>query len=195
MVADIILFPLETVLNRLHLQGTRTIIDSLENGVEVTPILTSYAGVMDCVRTTVEEEGMSGLYKGFGALILQYGVQILIIRTMKIVLENNPFGIGGTGGTTSSNQSDRSTPPLVVGDNRATPPVHHSRSEPADIAGRNLYDFHSRHGRITPPTTMNINRDPYAASFDPNTTTDGQEIRYRSRLTNYSPTTGNSGVR
>jgi len=153
--------------------------------------------VMDCIRTTVEEEGMSGLYKGFGALILQYGVQILIIRTMKVVLENNPFGIGGNGGgATSSNHSDRSTPPLVVGalngDRTSTPPVHHSRSEPADIAGRNLYDFQNRHhGRRTPPTTMNINRDPYA---DPNTA-DGQEIRYRSRLTNYSPTTGNSGIR
>ncbi|CAG7835682.1 unnamed protein product, partial [Allacma fusca] len=74
MVADVLLFPLETILHRLHLQGTRTIIDSLDTGLEVTPIITSYNGVLDCVRTTVEEEGFSGLYKGFGALILQYGL-------------------------------------------------------------------------------------------------------------------------
>ena len=56
-VADILLFPLETILHRLHLQGTRTIIDSLDSGIEVTPIITSYGGVIDCIRTTVEEEG------------------------------------------------------------------------------------------------------------------------------------------
>jgi solute carrier family 25 protein 46 len=92
MVADILLFPLETILHRLHLQGTRTIIDSLDCGIEVTPIITSYGGLIDCIRTTVEEEGVSGLYKGFGALIMQYGLQILIIRTVKIILEQTTFG-------------------------------------------------------------------------------------------------------
>jgi len=107
--------------NRLHLQGTRTIIDSLDCGIEVTPVITGYEGVLHCFRTIIEEEGFSGLYKGFGmpglfnftsnipvlcsktnlcvlliiiagALILQYGVQILLIRLVKIVLEKNPFG-------------------------------------------------------------------------------------------------------
>lgn len=61
MVADILLFPLETILHRLHLQGTRTIIDSLDCGIEVTPIITSYGGVLDCVRTIVDEEGINKL--------------------------------------------------------------------------------------------------------------------------------------
>ena len=49
-VADVLLYPLETVLHRLHLQGTRSIIDNLDSGIEVTPILTRYEGVADCFR-------------------------------------------------------------------------------------------------------------------------------------------------
>lgn len=58
-----LIFRRAVVIPRLHLQGTRTIIDSLDTGFEVTPILTSYGGVLDCLRTTVDEEGFSGLYK------------------------------------------------------------------------------------------------------------------------------------
>ena len=32
-VADSLLYPLETVLHRLHLQGTRSIIDNLDSGI------------------------------------------------------------------------------------------------------------------------------------------------------------------
>ncbi|XP_023330136.1 solute carrier family 25 member 46 [Eurytemora carolleeae] len=80
LVADVILFPLETVLHRLHLQGTRSIIDNLDSGKEVIPILTRYEGVGDCFSTILREEGVRGLFKGFGALILQYSVHFLIIK-------------------------------------------------------------------------------------------------------------------
>lgn len=49
---------------RLHLQGTRTIIDNLDTGYSVLPILTSYRGALDCYHTIVGEEGKAGLYKG-----------------------------------------------------------------------------------------------------------------------------------
>jgi len=80
LTADALLFPLETVLHRLHLQGTRSIIDNLDTGREVVPILTRYEGVADCFSTILQEEGFSGLFKGFGAMILQYGVHFLIIK-------------------------------------------------------------------------------------------------------------------
>jgi len=80
LVADVILFPLETVLHRLHLQGTRSIIDNLDSGREVIPILTRYEGVSDCFSTILREEGVRGLFKGFGALMLQYTVHFLIIK-------------------------------------------------------------------------------------------------------------------
>lgn len=50
-------------LHRLHMQGTRTIIDSLDVGYEVKPILTRYEGFFDCLNTTVQDEGVLGLFK------------------------------------------------------------------------------------------------------------------------------------
>jgi len=78
--AEAILYPFETVLHRLHLQGTRSIIDNLDTGREVVPILTRYEGVTDCFNTVLQQEGFSGLFKGFGAVILQYTVHFLIIK-------------------------------------------------------------------------------------------------------------------
>lgn len=64
MSTEILFYPLETILHRIQLQGTRTIIDNLDSGYSVVPILTSYEGASDCYRTTVAVEGVSGLYKG-----------------------------------------------------------------------------------------------------------------------------------
>jgi len=80
LAADTLLFPLETVLHRLHLQGTRSIIDNLDTGSSVVPILTRYEGVADCFSTILQEEGFTGLFKGFGAMLLQFGVHFLIIK-------------------------------------------------------------------------------------------------------------------
>merc|ERR1711953_242537 len=80
LAADVFLYPIETVLHRLHLQGTRTIIDNLDSGKEVVPIITRYEGFFDCFHCIVSEEGVSGLFKGFGSLVLQYTVQFLVLR-------------------------------------------------------------------------------------------------------------------
>ena len=50
------------------------------SGIEVVPILTRYEGVSDCFSTILQEEGFSGLFKGFGAVLLQYAVHFLIIK-------------------------------------------------------------------------------------------------------------------
>lgn len=64
MTTEILFFPFETILHRLQLQGTRTIIDNLDTGYSVVPILTSYEGAVDCCRSTIASEGVPGLYKG-----------------------------------------------------------------------------------------------------------------------------------
>lgn len=87
MAANILLYPAETVLHRLYLQGTRTIIDNLDSGVSVLPVITKYEGVLDCFNTIVQEEGAAGLYKGFGALILEYALQALILKSAKIIFQ------------------------------------------------------------------------------------------------------------
>ncbi|XP_043277147.1 solute carrier family 25 member 46-like [Venturia canescens] len=84
--ADVVFYPLETVVHRLHLQGTRTIIDNLDTGRSVTPLLTGYSGAVDCYRTIISTEGPLGLYKGFGALVLQFAVHILVLKATKWIL-------------------------------------------------------------------------------------------------------------
>lgn len=64
MSTEILFYPFETILHRIQLQGTRTIIDNLDSGYSVVPILTSYEGAADCYRSTIAAEGVSGLYKG-----------------------------------------------------------------------------------------------------------------------------------
>lgn len=84
--ADVVFYPLETVIHRLHLQGTRTIIDNLDTGRSVTPLLTGYSGAIDCYRTIIATEGTLGLYKGFGALVLQFTVHFMVLRATKWIL-------------------------------------------------------------------------------------------------------------
>lgn len=84
--SDIAFYPCETIVHRLHLQGTRTIIDNLSDGRSVLPILTNYSGAIDCYEKCIATEGTSGLYKGFGALILQYIAHIALIKLSRFVL-------------------------------------------------------------------------------------------------------------
>lgn len=86
IAADISFYPFETILHRLYLQGTRTIIDNLDTGKSVLPILTNYHGPIDCYDSCLSSEGVFGLYKGFGALMLQYAAHILVIRVTRFVL-------------------------------------------------------------------------------------------------------------
>ncbi|XP_076995118.1 mitochondrial outer membrane protein SLC25A46 isoform X1 [Tamandua tetradactyla] len=85
LCSDIILYPLETVLHRLHIQGTRTIIDNTDLGYEVLPINTQYEGMRDCINTIRQEEGMLGFYKGFGAVIIQYTLHAAVLQITKII--------------------------------------------------------------------------------------------------------------
>lgn len=84
--AEVLFYPLETVVHRLHLQGTRTIIDNLDTGRSVTPLLTSYCGAYDCYKTIITNEGTLGLYKGFGSLVMQFGIHFLVLKATKYVL-------------------------------------------------------------------------------------------------------------
>ncbi|XP_050046088.1 mitochondrial outer membrane protein SLC25A46-like isoform X2 [Dermacentor andersoni] len=87
LVADVLLFPFETVLHRLYLQGTRTIVDNLDTGCSVTAIISQYQGPVDCFRCIVAEEGAAGLYKGFGALQLQYMLQGALLKLTQMLCQ------------------------------------------------------------------------------------------------------------
>ncbi|KAH8289545.1 hypothetical protein KR054_007119, partial [Drosophila jambulina] len=126
LTTEVMFFPLETILHRLQLQGTRTIIDNLDNGYAVVPILTNYQGVVDCYQTTMVTEGVGGLYKGFGAMILQFVAHVAVIKLAKWivnqiteVISNRPpprivqyynlDGIAGHSGSTTISPSVSST--------------------------------------------------------------------------------------
>lgn len=83
---EVLFYPFETILHRMQLQGTRTIIDNLDSGYSVVPILTSYEGAVDCYRSTLGTEGVSGLYKGFGAMLLQFAAHVAVIKLTKWVV-------------------------------------------------------------------------------------------------------------
>lgn len=83
---EILFYPFETILHRIQLQGTRTIIDNLDSGYSVIPILTSYEGFVECYRSTVSSESIAGLYKGFGALILQFAAHVAVIKLSKWII-------------------------------------------------------------------------------------------------------------
>ncbi|XP_050506027.1 mitochondrial outer membrane protein SLC25A46-like [Diabrotica virgifera virgifera] len=86
ITTDILFYPFETVIHRIHLQGTRTIIDNLDTGRSVLPILTNYSGAIDCYESCLANEGVGGLYKGFGALILQYTIHVALIKMSHWIL-------------------------------------------------------------------------------------------------------------
>lgn len=67
------------------MQGTRTIVDNLDNGRSVLPILTNFTGAIDCYENCLASEGTLGLYKGFGALIMQYAVHIALIQISRFL--------------------------------------------------------------------------------------------------------------
>ncbi|GAB6018753.1 hypothetical protein CHUAL_000426 [Chamberlinius hualienensis] len=87
LVSDVLLFPFETILNRLHVQGTRTIIDNLDTGYEVTPIITRYEGAIDCFNTIIATDKIPGFFKGVGAVVLQYAIYFLVMRLTKLLFK------------------------------------------------------------------------------------------------------------
>lgn len=83
--ATLALYPLETVLNRLIVQGTRTIIDNTDSGYGVVPLNTRYDGFIDCVQTISQTEGVIGFYKGAGALVIEVILQYLLLKLAKTI--------------------------------------------------------------------------------------------------------------
>lgn len=114
IASDVAFYPFETILHRLHLQGTRTIVDNLDTGRSVLPILTDYRGPVDCYESCLKNEGFFGLYKGFGALILQYAAHIAVIRITRFVLtEITGSGLLQRPSRPSIRQPASNSPPVI----------------------------------------------------------------------------------
>lgn len=83
--AVVAMYPLETVLNRLIVQGTRTIIDNTDTGYGVVPINTRYDGFIDCFQSIAQTEGAVGFYKGMGTLLFQVAFQFMMLKLAKAI--------------------------------------------------------------------------------------------------------------
>jgi hypothetical protein len=81
----ILLYPVETIINRLIVQGTRTIIDNTDNGIGVIPINTRYEGFWDCADSIRQSEGFFGFYKGLGSLLIDALFQFALLKMAKVV--------------------------------------------------------------------------------------------------------------
>lgn len=86
LTADVVSFPLETLFHRLCLQGTRTLIDSVDSPGAITPVISDHDGLIDCYKSLVLDESTSGLFKGFGALVLQYLLHFAFLKLSRTVI-------------------------------------------------------------------------------------------------------------
>jgi len=73
---QLLFYPVETIVHRLHVQGVRAIIDNTDTGVGVLPINSSsyFTDFWSCFKTIEETEGSSGLYKGIGCVLLKFSL-------------------------------------------------------------------------------------------------------------------------
>lgn len=89
-LSKLVLYPYETVMNRLFVQGTRTIIDNLESSTPgCIPVNTRYLGFFDCSRTIFETEGRfgRGFFKGFGFFLLKFAFIYAGAHCLKLLIE------------------------------------------------------------------------------------------------------------
>ncbi|CAI5439032.1 unnamed protein product [Caenorhabditis angaria] len=72
ILTDLILYPIETILHRMYIQGTRTLIDNMDTGFSAVSQTVKYNGFVDCAKQIMENEGFWALYAGVGAVFLEY---------------------------------------------------------------------------------------------------------------------------
>uniref|UniRef100_A0A0X3PSK3 Solute carrier family 25 member 46 n=2 Tax=Schistocephalus solidus TaxID=70667 RepID=A0A0X3PSK3_SCHSO len=88
LAVDVLLYPLETIVVRLCVQGTRTLVDNMDTGVSVLPIVSAFDGPLDAIRSALHSSsGLLGLYRGFGALAMQYALQAAFLMGVKAAYE------------------------------------------------------------------------------------------------------------
>ena len=155
LLADMMLYPLETVLHRLCLQGTRTIIDNTDTGIGVMPIITRYEGMYDCFCGILREEGIMGLYKGFGALVLQYSLHVAILKLTKFIFEQLAQKIPQPASSRQATERARLIQGRVPGS--GTPPYPPQYYPPPGYSGHQDYPpYHQQPG----PSYYSPNRPP-----------------------------------
>ena len=86
LVVDLTLYPLETLIARLHCQGLPILVENVETGIGVQYISSFHRGLFDCGLGVWEAEGLLGFYKGLSALFLKYAMHgLLVLLLWKLI--------------------------------------------------------------------------------------------------------------
>ncbi|VDM40179.1 unnamed protein product [Toxocara canis] len=109
VLADLACYPLETVLHRLYIQGTRTLIDNLDNGMSAISITAKYSGFFDCTRSIINREGFWALYGGMGALAIQYMLHFSFLRLLRWLFDYGTRALANSQSLTVGGGSPSST--------------------------------------------------------------------------------------
>ena len=95
LMADAVLYPLETILVRLYCQGMPVLVDNVENGADVAFITTFYRGFFDCITGIWDSEGLWGFYRGFSALLLRYAVYGTVLFLLWRITHTHVHSVNG----------------------------------------------------------------------------------------------------
>lgn len=109
LVADVLLYPLETLAVRLCVQGTRTLVDNMDIGDLVVPIISNFEGFFDALNFALDSEhGLASLYAGFGSLVTQYTLHAFTLYGIRCLFEQLLYLYPPLPMYTSRNQSNSS---------------------------------------------------------------------------------------
>ncbi|GMT28263.1 hypothetical protein PFISCL1PPCAC_19560, partial [Pristionchus fissidentatus] len=128
VLTDLILFPIETVLHRLYVQGTRTLIDNMDTGIMTISMKVKYDGFFHCFKSIIQNEGWWALYAGVGAVVLEYALQSCLHQVIRACFERGSEGMRRAMGAST----DQMSPPIMRETfDRPLSPVHAAIPAPA----------------------------------------------------------------
>ncbi|XP_065911508.1 mitochondrial outer membrane protein SLC25A46-like isoform X1 [Dysidea avara] len=88
LITDLITYPIETVIAQMLSQGLPMLVDNVNDGNEVIYLSTNCVGLTDYFKSVWSTHGLSGLYRGLSSLLLQYGLQTLLLYVTSHVASN-----------------------------------------------------------------------------------------------------------
>ncbi|CAI2294002.1 unnamed protein product [Caenorhabditis sp. 36 PRJEB53466] len=124
VLTDLILYPFETILHRMYIQGTRTLIDNMDTGLSAVSMTVKYSGFFDCVKQVLETEGFWALYAGVGAVLLEYSLHQGLQQLVRACFDR---------GSELLRKATRGHP--VVQSSQITPPISAKSSFNGPISG------------------------------------------------------------
>ena len=88
LLTDLITYPIETITAQMLSQGLPMLVDNVNDGNEVIYLSSNCLGLTDYFRSAWSTHGLSGLYRGLSNLLLQYGLQALLLFVTSHVASN-----------------------------------------------------------------------------------------------------------